>query len=1093
MLPLCYGGEMLLAIFTTFACPQGPAELPTLSPGTVISGELNVKSKRVSSEKMAKIAKGEPSRGMDFSVLLSEEGRFRIELSSPAFDTYLILRDGDGKILTEDDDGGILTNSRIFGKWQANKPYVVTVCTLQGYSGPFEVKMIEGKAPSLSRAKQMQAIEKEHLKRVDYYENFYGPDHVKLSDRLNDLGNHYLDTGDNAKARDAFRRCLEIREARPASSDDLTVIALNNLGRSLTSTGPLSEAREVQLRGVKMAQEVCGEEHHLTGVAYSNYGSILEEQGLLEQAMEYKKRALAVTQKIHGDNHPSTARSLNNLAYSYLMARDLQRAMPLVEQAYQILLKSSGDKHPETIMVALNLAQVMLDQGMVEDALPLIESVVAITQGEFGEFHPSTNTALVLLARVEGMSGDLSSAHDHLQRALTINRALYGPEASATTLTMATLGLLFDQMRDHSKAEEIHQQVLDILKKKRSGSEEGYLMALGNVAISKALGGDPQGALPLLEEAFTHAKEVLGTKHETTFLIQYRLGEMHGELGDYQAAFPHFFEALRHSIEKMETELPSMTEAMRFRLLSAGHGPGDLLHTYPQAADVSPVDTYQLFLRWKGMSTRMQLAGKVLTRNSNDEWVMEVMAQIAAAAKAVAQLVAERHGDEAQRQQRIARLQELRRKRMELEQQLNRHFNLDTVMSVPTVGELQSALPEDAMLLDFFVEERVYVWLLQVDKEPVLIDLGSAEAMNRAMLDYLQFEVGLNIDDALNVASRGARSLGGGKAKENLSAQLSELLWQPLSKHVHHSSTLFVSPDSFLCKLPFGILPRQEGGYLIEKYAFHYLSDATQLTEHVAQKIDESRMGPVLAVGSVDYGQTQWLALPATQNEVDSIRALHTTQLKWSSQFQSLTGKAADKESVRDAMPGKRYLHLATHGFFEPESLPSLGADAERLRMAGQLGTASEAVGLLPGLLAGLILSPANEGQALAAQSLESRSQLTAEEIQHLDLSACELAVLSACETALGSARAGEGLMSLRRAFRVAGARAVLSSLWKVEDQATAELMANFYRNYWQLGMSKGEALRQAKLKMIRNTDQTPFGKASLKLWGPFVLSGQWN
>jgi len=145
-------------------------------------------------------------------------------------------------------------------------------------------------------------------------------------------------------------------------------------------------------------------------------------------------------------------------------------------------------------------------------------------------------------------------------------------------------------------------------------------------------------------------------------------------------------------------------------------------------------------------------------------------------------------------------------------------------------------------------------------------------------------------------------------------------------------------------------------------------------------------------------------------------------------------------------------------------------------------------VGLLPGLLSGLVFAGVNA----KADPNRDDGYLSAEEIQYLDLSACDLAVLSACETALGSQRAGEGLMSLRRAFEVAGAKTVVSSLWKVDDRATATLMAQFYKNYWELGMGKGEALHQAKLRMLRQ-NRADFGEPHPETWGAFVLSGDWN
>jgi CHAT domain-containing protein len=117
---------------------------------------------------------------------------------------------------------------------------------------------------------------------------------------------------------------------------------------------------------------------------------------------------------------------------------------------------------------------------------------------------------------------------------------------------------------------------------------------------------------------------------------------------------------------------------------------------------------------------------------------------------------------------------------------------------------------------------------------------------------------------------------------------------------------------------------------------------------------------------------------------------------------------------------------------------------------------------------------------------------LTAEEVGWLDLSRVELVVLSACETGLGESRSGEGLIGLRRAFRTAGAKTVISALWSVKDDSTSELMQDFYEKLWLEGLGKAEALRQAQLAMLdKNRAET--GDALPSTWGAFVLSGDWR
>src|SRR5262245_42090026 len=111
-------------------------------------------------------------------------------------------------------------------------------------------------------------------------------------------------------------------------------------------------------------------------------------------------------------------------------------------------------------------------------------------------------------------------------------------------------------------------------------------------------------------------------------------------------------------------------------------------------------------------------------------------------------------------------------------------------------------------------------------------------------------------------------------------------------------------------------------------------------------------------------------------------------------------------------------------------------------------------------------------------------------EIASLDLRRVELAVLSACETGLGEAAGGEGMLGLQRAFQVAGAKTVMATLWKVDDEATQQFMRRFYQNLWLRKMDKLEALRDTQRWMLRQEDgkyRDPF------YWAAFVLSGDWR
>ncbi|MBY0232809.1 MAG: CHAT domain-containing protein [Gemmataceae bacterium] len=235
--------------------------------------------------------------------------------------------------------------------------------------------------------------------------------------------------------------------------------------------------------------------------------------------------------------------------------------------------------------------------------------------------------------------------------------------------------------------------------------------------------------------------------------------------------------------------------------------------------------------------------------------------------------------------------------------------------------------------------------------------------------------------------------------------------------------------------------------------------------------------------------------MPASRAEAQVVKASFG-ELFRKGEAIDLRGGEATKKAVREALPKARYAHFATHGFIDPEEeegrKPILGAlERPDGRQAG--------MGWHPLPLSGLALSDAN----LVPKEGEEEGILTALEVSEMDLTRSELAVLSACETGLGEEAGGEGLLGMQRAFAVAGARSVVSSLWKVDDKATQQLMQEFSAHAWgKKVVSRAEALRAAQLSMLkhgasrgmrRKDDEDKSERLPPYYWAAFVLSGDWR
>jgi CHAT domain-containing protein len=347
------------------------------------------------------------------------------------------------------------------------------------------------------------------------------------------------------------------------------------------------------------------------------------------------------------------------------------------------------------------------------------------------------------------------------------------------------------------------------------------------------------------------------------------------------------------------------------------------------------------------------------------------------------------------------------------------------------------------------------------------------------------------------------------------SLQLSRILLAPLEKHLQKIDTLYLAPDGELNLVPFAALIEADGKFLVENRKLVYLSSGRDLLrapepfgagtlifagpDYNANPQQARPTAPVVALTqstkstsnrrSQETGGLIWSRLPGAESEASEVQlALKDPQYAPVSLF---TGTNATEESFKNVQ-SPRILHVATHGYF----LPDLQSSSRHQRSAAddlipnRTLTPLELAGLAenPLLRCGMVLAGANNRSD--DKAIED-GWVTAEEISMINLRGTQLVVLSACETGLGDVRAGEGVYGLRRAFINAGVRSLLTSLFKVPDKETCQLMGHFYRGINQ-GQDAATALREAQISIIKQLRQD-YGKAPIVLWAGFIQVGEWK
>jgi CHAT domain-containing protein len=200
-------------------------------------------------------------------------------------------------------------------------------------------------------------------------------------------------------------------------------------------------------------------------------------------------------------------------------------------------------------------------------------------------------------------------------------------------------------------------------------------------------------------------------------------------------------------------------------------------------------------------------------------------------------------------------------------------------------------------------------------------------------------------------------------------------------------------------------------------------------TKPNSQDLPKTLLAAATHRSAVRFGNVNFPPLPGSAFEIEQIASLFSQQFG-AGHHKVLRGRQATEDALRTEAPQCTYLHLATHGFFQPVEDRRPQAQQQVQEFAG-FHDREQVVGFHPGLQCGLALSGANRKAKESGVDGKTVDDgiLTAIEVASLDLRDVELVTLSACETGLGKAASGEGVLGLQRAFQMAGAHNVVASL----------------------------------------------------------------
>lgn len=810
----------------------------------------------------------------------------------------------------------------------------------------------------------------------------------------------------------------------------------------------------------------------------------------LDEAEAAGRRALALREAA-APGSLSVSSTLNNFGTFSGMRGDLRGAQAFLERALAI----REERSPGGLYVAValnNLGIVARRRGDLAGAEEYHRRALAIHE----TLQPDdldVAFALHNLGTAVMMRGDVAGASAHWRRALAIKRTR-APGSMTLASTLDTLGSAALETGDLAAAEAYHRQALELWSVLAPGGPSGAsaLANLGDVALRR---GDLPGARTLLEQALTIRERTTPASVNTAEVL-FALGEVAEAAGDLAGAEGWYRRALAIQAERAPGTAGEAQACAKLGAISRRQGrTEEATRLYRRALDA--LDVQRRFLG-AAVEVRSRFQARyaavhheaidLLVEQGRAEEAFAVLERYRArtllallaerdlvfAADVPAELDRERRVANADYDRALARLAEaegdVAARREALEQARRRQGAASERIRAasPALFALQHPEPLDL--------EGVRAHL-----DPGTLLLSYAVGETRSFV----FAVGPGPDDFVVVPlPAGRRALGaeaarlrsllrtGGVLQDGALRRAAErtgrVLLGPVAARVGAARRVLVLPDGPLHSLPFAALgdPSSRGRfrYLVEGRPIHLAASATTFAEIVKGR-RPGRAPRLLAFGDPDYSAAPGSAaaslrrrpresgadlvpLPASRAEVAAVERLYPGSAR------VFLGAEATEERAKAAGADATVIHFATHGLVDEASPLD-----------------SSLVLTLPRQWA-----PGDDNGLLQAWEVFEQMRIRA-----------DLVTLSACDSALGEEVSGEGILGLTRAFQFAGARAVLASLWGVNDASTAQLMTSFYAALGE-GRSTDEALREAQLRLLRG------GRfRHPRHWAAFELLGDWR
>ena len=965
---------------------------------------------------------------------------------------------------------------------------------LYGLEHPEYALSLGNLATNYSRSGNYEEALRLGTEALEIRKKVLGTEHTDFALSLGEIATYYKHLGNYEETMRLGTQALEIIKKVLRTDNTLYATLLGNLAGYYSDLGNYREAIRIETEVMEITKKVLGTGHPNYAIALGNLAGDYSHLGNYEEAIRLGTEALEIRKKVLGTDHPDYATTLGNLAGYYSALGNYMEAIRLGSEAMEIKKRILGPEHPDYASSLNELVNIYSDLGDYGEAIRLGIEAMEIRKRILGLEHPDYASSLGILAGCYSNLGDYGEAIRFGTEAMEIRKRILGSEHPDYALSLNDLAIYYSDLGNYEEAMRLGTEATEFRKKFWGNEHPYYALSLENLAVHYSLLGSYKEAIRLSTEALNIRKKVLGTEHPDYALSLSNLAVLYFYLGNYIEAYQSF----NNSIEAFHAYMLRIFAEQSSHLRETFWGKYEYIYTkalpsyvYKYNTSESIAELYdKTCLFAKGLLLNSDIELRRLILESEDSILIAKYKTLSTNISIYNKLI---------------------------EKPINERFmNADSLNNVIQQQEME--LARESKVYGDYTRNLTSTWKdvqNHLGTDDIAIEFIDFPILGTDSIMYAALTLKKDYESPHMVTLFEKKQLMGiPDSTYYTRTSTYDLIWEPLEEELENVKIIYFAPSGELHRIGIEYVPVSQTENISDKYSLHRVSSTRQL----ALIQDGTKGEQSILYGGINYDENTNATPHVSTSSVGGVRGANiiyrsnVDSLLLRSSYEYLEGTKREVDQIADQM--KRHqihylyysgadgseesfkkldgtkpkmMHIATHGFYltEEEAKLSNFARPQMELMMGDNQRAGRPVEDKPMTRSGLLFSGCNH--AIHHEPIPDGVEdgiLTAQEISTLDLRGLDLVVLSACQTALGDIASGEGVFGLQRGFKKAGAKTILMSIDKVDDEATRILMVEFYNNLMS-GKSKYQSLKDAQ-KYLREYDNRKYDNP--KYWASFIM-----